>query len=67
MIDPNWTEVKNNSIDVPDELMPLFNKVGMQLRLHTISGRSKVTTIAHIVEQSRQFFIKHPELLTPAP
>ena len=63
MIDKNWTEVVDDHINVPDELMPLFNKVGMQIRFHTISGKTEVTTIAHIVENARQFFSKNPNLL----
>lgn len=63
MIDKNWTEVVDGYVNVPDELMPLFNKVGTQIRFHTISGKTEVTTIAHIVEGSRQFFSKNPNLL----
>ncbi len=40
----------NDSIDVPDELRPLFNKLGMQLRFHTISGKNEIITIAHMVQ-----------------
>lgn len=62
-INKNWTEPKDGTIDVPDMLMPLFNKVGIQLRFHTISGKNEVLTIAHIVEKSREFFSQHPDLL----
>lgn len=62
-INKNWTEPKDDVIDVPDVLMPLFNKVGMQLRFHTLSGKNEVVTIAHIVEKSRQFFKDNPEAL----
>lgn len=44
------------NIDVPDELMPLFNKVGMQLRFHTISGENEVLTVARIVYAAYKFF-----------
>lgn len=58
----DWTEVVNGVIDVPDELMPLFDKVGMQLRFHTISGKGEVETIADIVYSAQKFFGEHPEL-----
>lgn len=63
-IDPNWTEVVDNSINVPDGLMPLFYQVGTQIRFHTISGKSETETCAHIVEICRRYFSKLPELLT---
>lgn len=46
----------DGNIDVPDRLMPLFNKVGFQLRFHTISGKNEVLTIAHIVQMAEKFF-----------
>ncbi len=52
----DWTEPINGSIDVPDELMPLFNKIGMQIRFHTISGKNEVVTIAHIIKAAQKFF-----------
>lgn len=54
----DWTEIKDEQIDIPDELMPLFNKIGMQLRFHTISGKSEVLTIAHILRKAEEFFHK---------
>lgn len=62
-INPNWTEVIDNSIDVPDELMPLFNKVGMQIRFMTLSGKNEIEAIAHIMEISRKFFSNNKHLL----
>jgi hypothetical protein len=47
---------EDGNIDVPEELVPLFNKIGMQLRFHTISGKNEILTIAHIVQQSQAFF-----------
>ena len=55
-INPEWTKPIDDTIDVPDELMPLFNKVGMQVKLMTISGKNEVQTIVDIVELSRKFF-----------
>jgi hypothetical protein len=43
--------------------MPLFNKVGTQLRFHTISGKNEALTIAHIIQRCQKFF-KFP---TPTP
>lgn len=62
-INENWTKPVGDEINVPDILMPLFNKVGMQIRFHTISGKSEVITIAHIVEKSRRFFRDNPDAL----
>jgi hypothetical protein len=59
----DWTKPKNGSIDVPDELMPLFNKVGMQLRFHRLSGKNEILTVAHIVKHSQEFFSKNKHLL----
>ena len=56
VINPEWTKPIDNTIDVPDELMPLFNKVGIQVKLMIISGKNEVQTIADIVELSRKFF-----------
>lgn len=54
---PDWAEPDDRGmIDVPDELMPLFNKVGTQLRFHTISGKSEVLTVAHIICQAEKFY-----------
>ena len=63
MIKENWTKPIKDEIDVLDILMPLFNKVGIQLRFHKISGKNEIVTIADIVEISRQFFIKNPDAL----
>lgn len=62
-INKNWVEPIDDLIDVPDVLMPLFNKVGMQIKFHTISGENEILTIARIVEVSRQFFRDNPEAL----
>ena len=41
-INKNWVEPIDDLIDVPDVLMPLFNKVGMQIKFHTISGENEI-------------------------
>lgn len=48
----------DGSIDVPDELDDLFNKVGMQLKFHTISGLSELETIANICFLAQEYFNK---------
>jgi len=62
-IKENWNEPVGDIIDVPDCLMPLFNKVGMQMRFVTISGKNEVVAVADIVEIARQFFKNNPDLL----
>lgn len=53
----NWNKAdKDGNIDVPDYLMPLFNKVGTQLRLHTISGKNEIQTVCDIVYLAEKFF-----------
>lgn len=53
----DWTEPDEaGMINVPDELIPLFNKIGHQFRLHTISGKNEVLSIAHCVWNAEQFF-----------
>ncbi len=46
----------NGNINVPDYLDPLINKVGTQMRLHTISGKGEVQTICDIVYGVEKFF-----------
>ena len=52
----DWSEPTNGGINVPDDLMPLFNKVGVQIRFHTISGKNENLAIAHIVRVAEMFF-----------
>ena len=52
----DWTKVDGDNIDVPDELMPLFNSIGNQLRFHTISGKNEMLTVAHMVYKAQKFF-----------
>lgn len=42
-------------IDVPGRLQSLFNNIGMQLRLHTISDKNEVITVAHITQHADDF------------
>lgn len=61
----DWTiHNENNAIDVPDDLMPIFNKIGMQLRFHTISGLPEVQAVANMVWNAQKFF---KEKYQPAP
>lgn len=50
---------EKGNIQVPDELVPLFNKVATQIRFHTISGKNEVMTVADIVSIAQEFFQKH--------
>jgi hypothetical protein len=53
----NWNVADNNGdIDVPDHLMPLFNKIGMQFRLYAISGKNEIQSIADCVYLAEKFF-----------
>lgn len=61
--DPNnqWNIAdKDGNIDLPDELFPLFNKVGIQIRLHRISGKNEYATIADIIYLAHKFFTENP-------
>ena len=62
-IEDNWTEIVDGYIEVPDELMPLINNIGNQVRFHTISGKSFEKTICDIAEISRKFYSKNKDLL----
>jgi hypothetical protein len=53
----DWTKAdKDGTIHVPDYLDPMINKVGFQMRLHTISGRNEVQVICDIVYNAEKFF-----------
>lgn len=52
----DWCKEDKGSIDVPDNLMPLFNKLGMQLRFHTISDKNEMATICSMVWIAQMFF-----------
>lgn len=52
----DWCKEDEGSIDVPDILMPLFNKIGMQLRFHTISNKDEMATICSMVWIAQKFF-----------
>jgi hypothetical protein len=67
---PNFTESDfkiepdgDGNIHIPDELIPLFHKLGMQLRFHTISGENEIQVIARMVKLAYFFF--NPETKTP--
>ena len=53
----NWNKAgRDGNIDVPDYLMPLLDKIGMQLRLHTISVKNEIQTVCDIVYLAEKFF-----------
>lgn len=37
----DWSVPVNGAIDVPDELMPLFNKIAFQFKFVQISGKDE--------------------------
>jgi hypothetical protein len=49
---------KDGIINVPDHLDEAVNKVGMQLRFHTISGKNESQTICDIVYGLESYFEK---------
>lgn len=58
---PDWTKPKDGIIEMPDHLDPLFHKLGMQLRFHTLSGKNEMTTICHMVRIAEEFFLSEKE------
>lgn len=54
---------EKGNIDVPDELMPLFDKIGMQFRFHKLSGKNEILAIAHCCQLAQDFFMQNPELI----
>lgn len=51
------TPTKEGFINVPDELDPLVNKIGMHLRIHTISqATSEPQAVCNMVYAAEQFF-----------
>ena len=47
---------KDGNISVPDELDPLLNKLGFQIRFHTISGKNEIQTICDMVYIADKFY-----------
>jgi hypothetical protein len=63
-IKPDWTKAdKNGTINIPDELDGLFNKLGFQLRFHTFSGKNEIQTVVDMVYIAQKYFKEHPESL----
>ncbi len=57
MEDKRWSEPNEDGIiSVPDELDALVNKVGFQLRFHTISGKGEIQTVCDIVYIAEKYF-----------
>jgi len=60
----NWTEAdKDGFIHVPDELDGLVNKLGFQLRFHTISDKNEIQTVCDMAWIAQKYFRDHPEAL----
>lgn len=56
---------EDGTIHVPDYLDPLVNKVGMQIRFHTISGKGEVETVCDIVKNAEEFFKAQQQAVNP--
>ena len=54
----DWTEVKDGGIDVPDELDPLLNKIGMQMQFVKYTDKNENLAICHILRLAEEFFHK---------
>jgi len=53
----DWNKAdKNGTINIPDEYDKLFNQIGMQMQLVTISGKNKVQATADILRLAEKFF-----------
>ena len=47
----DWTIPNDDQIiDVPDNLYPLFNKLGMQIKMYGIAKKNEVLTVAHMTK-----------------
>jgi len=55
---PDWTQIIDGSINVPDELDEIVNKVGNQIRMVTISGKNEAKAVCDIVYGCQKFFKK---------
>lgn len=56
-LEKNWNEPDmDGNVNVPDYLDALTNKVGFQIRFHTISGKNEIQTICDIVYLAEKFF-----------
>lgn len=54
----DWTEVKDGGIDVPDELDPLLNKIGMQMQFVQYADKNPTLAVCHILRLAEEFFHK---------
>ena len=53
----NWTKPdKNGNIHVPEELKPLFNKLGTQLEFYNIRVKNEVQTLADMTFIADEFY-----------
>lgn len=62
-IDPDWPEIIDNNINVPDELVPLLNKISTQFYFCILSDKNETLALCCMVEISRQFFKENRNLL----
>jgi len=53
---PDWTEVKDDSVQIPDEFADIFNRIGFQMRFVTVSGKNEILAVVHILRKAEVFF-----------
>jgi hypothetical protein len=50
---------KDGNVDIPDYLDKLFNKLGMQMRFHTISGIPEAQAVVNMTWIAEKFFTEY--------
>ncbi len=57
-----WYDIDEDSktMEIPDEIMPLFNKISMQIAFYEHSDKNRNLTIAHIIGNAQEFFTVKP-------
>ncbi|MBC7486069.1 MAG: hypothetical protein H7282_04900 [Cytophagaceae bacterium] len=60
----DWTVAdKDGTINIPDELAPLFNKLGFQMRFVLLSDKNEIQAVVDMCWLAQKFFSEHPEAL----
>lgn len=54
----DWTDIIDGGINVPDELDPLLNKIGMQMNFVLYSDKNEKLAVCHILRLAEEFFYK---------
>jgi hypothetical protein len=50
-------------VDVPDELMPLFNKIGIQFNFVALSDKNEMLAVCDTMQVAYNFFKENKHLL----